>query len=474
MTRKFSRREFLKTSGIAGLGLSTGSLLGCGGNRDLPLGTGASTPGGGTPVPTPAPAPPTIVVPGYKALVNVFLFGGNDGYNMLVPTTPEKYNRYSAARLNLAVAQNQLLPLNGTAADGAAYGVHPSCAELQGLFNGGKAALMANVGSLTFPTTRADYLADRVPPRLFSHNDQQDQWQTVNPQVQAFSGWAGRIADVFSGANSGGEMPLNVSIAGANLMQRGAQTSAFAMSSGGAQQLNQLSATQAGTKNLRAVFDQIRGRDEDHIFERSYSDTLDRGIRINALLDAELSKAPALATAFPADNPLAAQLQMVARLIGIRGALGMNRQTFFVSLGGFDTHDAQLTDHPVLLQRLSQALKAFYDATVELGVASGVTTFTSSDFGRSLTVNGKGTDHGWSNHQWVVGGAVNGAKIYGMPPSMIVGSADDTQGGRFIPSVAVDQYGSTLANWFDVGAGNLNYIFPNLSRFSGSNLGFML
>ena len=460
MNRKFSRREFLRIGGYAGLGLSGLSMWSCGGSGGIDSASGV-------------PGPQPLTDPGYKALVNVFLFGGNDGYNMLVPTTQSKYDSYSAARLNLAVPQNQLLALNGIADDGAAYGAHPSCAELKDLFNSNKAALMSNVGSLTFPTVRADYLADRVPPRLFSHNDQQDQWQTAHPDVNDPTGWAGRIADVLSGANGSSELPLNVSIAGANLLQRGTSTNAFSLSASGAQQLNQLAAT-GGSANLRSSFDQILALNNSHIFERSYSDTLDRGIRLNALLDTALKSAPAFTTAFPANNSLAAQLQTVAKLISIRDTLGAKRQIFFVSLGGFDTHDAQAADHPVLLQRLSQALQAFYSATVELGIDSRVTSFTSSDFGRSLTINGNGTDHGWSNHQWVVGGAVNGAKIYGMPPSLIPNSSDDTVGGRFIPSSAVDQYGATLAKWFGVSDSNMSYVFPNIGRFVSRDLGFML
>jgi uncharacterized protein (DUF1501 family) len=474
--KHFSRREFLRIGGYAGLGLSSLSMWSCGGsagsaNKTSSNGSSNSNP---TPNPTPTPTPQPITDTGYKALVNVFLFGGNDGYNLLVPTTQAKYDSYSAARLNLAIPQNQLLALNGLADDGAAYGLHPSCTDMQTLFNSGKAAMMANVGSLTFPTTRADYLANRVPPRLFSHNDQQDQWQTAHADISDPTGWAGRIADVLSAsANGSSELPLNVSIAGANLMQRGASTNAFSLSSSGAQQLSQLTAT-GKAPDLRAAFDRIRALNEAHVFERGYSDTLDRGIRVNALIDSALKAAPALSTAFPANNSLAAQLQTVARLINIRAAMGAKRQIFFVSLGGFDTHDAQLTDQPVLLQKLSQALQAFYNATNELGLADRVTTFTSSDFGRTLTTNGKGTDHGWSNHHVLVGGAVRGGRIYGMPPSLVPGSSDDTQGGRFIPSTAVDQYGATLAQWMGVSDSNLSKVFPNIGRFASRDLGFML
>jgi uncharacterized protein (DUF1501 family) len=457
--RAYSRREFLRAMARAGAGLSTMSLWGCGG-------------GGGGAGATETPGPPDTA--GYRALVGVFLFGGNDAYNMLVPTSQAAYDRYAAARLNLAVPRTQLLALAGAAADGASYGLNPSCPELQGLFNNGTAALMANVGGLTREgTQRSDYTSGgEVPPRLFSHNDQQDQWQTAHPDVVDITGWAGRAADALSGINGASELPLNLSLAGANLIQRGAQTNAFSLSAGGAQQLGGL-ADSGATAALRAAFDGIRGSDIPHLFESTVADITDRGIRLNELLAAQLDAAPTLATVFPAENGLADQLAMVAKLISIRQSLSTTRQFYFVSLGGWDTHDNQLTAHPALLAKLSQALKSFYDATVELGVADRVTTFTMSDFGRSLTVNGKGTDHGWSSHHWVLGGAVRGGTIYGMPPSLAPDSNDDTRGGRFIPSTAVDQYAATLVRWLGVPDTGLDAVFPNLGRFTQRDVGFM-
>ena len=454
MNRILTRRDFLRISTQTGLGLSALALPGCRHSEPALL-----SPSG---------------LGGYKALVCVFLYGGNDGYNMLVPLTQEKYDSYAKARLDLAIPKDQLLPVNGTAADGAAYGLHPQCPELRELFNSGRAALLANVGNLSFPTSKSDYAAGRVPPRLFSHNDQTDQWQTAHPDVLDASGWAGRMADVLSGANRGAELPLNLSLAGTNLMQRGVQTGSFSFSAGGAQLLTALGAGDDANGQLRAAFDRLRSLDPAQVFEQTYSDTLGRGIRLNELLAGELKKAPELVTAFPADNALASQLKMVAQLISIRSALSLQRQIFFVALGGFDTHDAQSTSQPVLMQRLSQALRAFHDATVELGVAERVTSFTASDFGRSLTVNGKGTDHGWGGHQWIIGGAVNGGGIYGMPPSLVPDGADDSEGGRFIPQTSVDEYGATLARWFGIGEADLRYVFPNLGRFATSNLGFML
>ena len=456
MSKHYTRRELLKAAGYAGLGLPMASLLGCGGGGSPAFGNGG--PGGGV-----------TGINDYKALVCLFLYGGNDSYNMVVPTTQALYDHYSASRLNLAVPKNQLIALSGMAADGANYGAHPDMSELAALYNSGQAAVLSNVGSLLHPTTRADYGAGRVPPRLFSHNDQQDQWQTAHADASEITGWAGRAADVFDGVNGSAEMPLNISIAGSNTLQRGNSSNTFAMSPGGAQTLDGLD---PGAGSLRSAFDQVRLLAQSNIYAQGYADVLDRSIRLNALLDSLLKNQPALATTFPASS-LGSQLKAVARLVGIRSALSMKRQVFFVSMGGFDTHDAQSSVQPGLFADLSQSLKAFYDATIELGVADSVTSFTASDFGRSLTVNGKGTDHGWSGHQWIVGGAVAGGRIYGMPPSMQADGADDSEGGRFIPTSSVDQYGATLMRWFNVGESNLDLVFPNLNRFASRDLGFM-
>lgn len=455
MAARYSRRDLLKAAAYGGLSCAGSGLAGC---RQLPGQISPRTP----------------TVPDYKALVCVFLYGGNDGYNLLVPVTPEKYAPYARARQELAVPRDQLLPLAGAAADGANYGLHPSCAPLRDLYSSGHAALLANVGSLLYPIDKSGYGAGRAPPRLFSHEDQQDQWQTTHADASEYSGWAGRAADLLSGVNQG-ELPLNLAFSGANRLQAGARTSAFSVSANGAQQLDDLAddrAADATASSLRSVFDQLRRQPQAHAFGAAYGDVVERAIRLNALLDTALTDTAALTTPFP-DTDLAAQLHMVARIISARRKLGMQRQIFFVSAGGFDTHDAQASQQPGLFSQLAQALKAFYDATAELGVAGAVTSFTASEFGRSLTVNGKGTDHGWSSHHCIVGGAVNGGRIYGQPPSLEADGADDSEGGRFIPSTAVDQYGATLLRWFGIGDNDLDTVFPNLRRFSGRDLGFL-
>lgn len=453
MNELHSRRDFLR---LAALGFGGSLLHGCG-----------RVPGDIAPDKAVPPA-----ADGYKALVCVFLHGGNDGYNLLVPHTPELHALYAQSRLELAVPREQLLPLAGAAADGAEYGLHPACDELAQRYARGRMAVLAGVGSLVAPATHADFESgNALPPRLFSHNDQQDQWQSAHPAVNSASGWAGRMADVFSGANGAAQLPMNISLTGSNLLQTGHTRFAFGLSPNGASRLAALDAA-GGTAALRAAFDRLRELDHTHVFARRHAGVLGRGIELNAAIEQALQSATEPATAFP-DNHLARQLRMVARLIGVRAALGMRRQIFFVSLGGFDTHDAQSADHPTLLRQLSQTLTAFDDTMIELGVGDAVTTFTASDFGRCLTVNGKGTDHGWSNHHLIVGGAVRGGSLYGRPPSLVVDGTDDTRGGRFIPAVSVDEYGATLARWFGVGESDLGYVFPNLGRFATRGLGFV-
>ena len=300
MNKHYTRRDFLRIGGLGSL-----ALAGC---DRIP---------GNISFDKDAPAK----ADGYRALVCVFLHGGNDGYNLLVPSTDDKYALYSQSRLELAVPKSQLLSLNGTAADGAAYGLHPSCRELQQLFNGGRAAILANVGSLAGPASKADFDAGRVPPRLFSHNDQQDQWQSAHADVTETSGWAGRLADVLSSANGSALLPMNVTLAGSNLLQTGRQRFGFGMTSSGVSRLDALD-PDGGAKALRATFDRLRALDSPNMLERRHANTLNTGIAVNAAIEAALGSARELGTAFPESN-LGKQLKMVARLISVREALGL-------------------------------------------------------------------------------------------------------------------------------------------------------
>jgi uncharacterized protein (DUF1501 family) len=426
---------------------------------------------------------------GYRALVCVFLFGGNDSFNTIVPTSGQARTDYLAARSDLAqtTGVHALTPQAGGGP--ANYALHASMPELAALFNGGHAGIVANVGSLLYPITAAQYQAGSVPspPQLFSHDDQARQWQTSRPDDANALGWGGRVADLLHTANSG-QVPMNITLSGNNPFQRGAVVSPYGMDPRGVGRMSYQDDGDecwiAGSCSDYGAPKQARNRTaynaliapgaQANALERAYAAATSRSIGNYQLIDSALGEAPTWTTPFP-DTDLGNQLQMVARLIGVRGALGMNRQIFFVSTGNYDTHTDQIEDQGYNLQELSQALKAFYDATAQIGVAGDVTTFTASDFGRSLAVNSSGTDHGWGGHHFVVGGGVRGGRFYGTMPSLKPDdNPDDTGWGQIIPTLAVDQYAATLARWLGVDAGGIGDIFPNLGRFASPDLGFMM
>lgn len=404
----------------------------------------------------------------YKALVCLFLFGGNDANNLIVPNTGSDYTAYANARQGLALPQANLLPITPSISDGRSYGLHPSCTGLQTLFAAGKLAVLCNVGTLVGPVTRATYFnrTAALPPQLFSHNDQQVQWQTSIPDQPARTGWGGRAADlVFSANNS--NVSMNISLAGTNIFEVGTQVSPYNVSSAGSVGLSGLSASR-----LQAVKDLI-ALPHDNLFEKGFGQITDTAIKNNALLTSALAGAPTISTVFP-NTSLGNQLKMIARLIAAAPSLGHKRQIFFASVGGYDLHGPQLTSHASLLGELSNSMKAFYDATAELKVDNSVTTFTASDFGRTLATNGQGSDHGWGSHQLVMGGAVQGQRLYGTFPTLAINGPDDTSTGRWIPSTSVDEYSATLARWFGVSSTDMPTVFPNLTRFARPDLGFML
>jgi uncharacterized protein (DUF1501 family) len=409
----------------------------------------------------------------YRALVCVFLFGGNDSFNMLVPRSTAEYDAYAAARQNLAVARDQLLPIAPTISDGADYGVHPSMPGLQALFEQGQAAFVANVGPLIEPTTKAQYQAQsvRLPPQLFSHNDQQDQWHSLRGRTLSDTGWAGRMADLIRVNVASQQLATNVSLAGNTLFQSGGDTVAYSMGATGPTQFAGFGAAGFQLEQRRA-FERIIHASYDSIYARGFAEVQRRAVEAADRVTTAIGQAPPLATVFPA-SPLGQQLQTVARLIAVRSQLAMQRQVFFVSTGGFDSHDDQLVNQPTLLGNVSACLAAFHAATVELGVASAVTTFTQSDFGRTLTSNGDGTDHAWGGVQVVVGQSVRGRRIFGRYPSLALNGPDDVGGGRMIPAVSADQYAATLARWFGIADAELVSVAPNIGNFNERDLGFM-
>ena len=435
----------------------------------------------------------------YRALVCIFLFGGNDSGNMVIP-----YDDYLTAYSNirqpsgLAIPQASLVPIR-PASIGTQFALHPSMTGLTDLWNVGKLAVVCNVGSLVEPTNRSTYInrAVRLPQNLFSHSDQQNQWQTSVSNGGSASGWGGRIADKTADLNSTTFPPIT-STAGTPVFTSGSIERPLAIAAAptrldGALRLDGFPNPPDNDQRYQAMNNILR-LDQHLTLVRGASRVMSEGIAVERALR---SAGDPVIAPFPL-NPrtsLGNQLEQVAKLISLRSALGMNRQIFFCSLGGFDTHNGQVTGgaaatgtHANLLAQLSGAMKAFYDATVTLGVASQVTTFTLSDFARTYVPNGTlGTDHAWASHQFVAGGAVRGGDFYGVTtsngtvfPTLAPNGPDDTdQGGnargRWIPTAAVDQYGATLASWLGVSNADLPAVFPNIGNFAPIiNLGFML
>jgi len=410
----------------------------------------------------------------YRALVCVFLFGGNDSFNMVVPASTAEYNVYAASRQNLAIAQSDLLPISPLNPDGAQYGLHPAMGALQGLFESGQAAFVVNMGPLIEPTTKLQFQTGSVdlPPQLFSHNDQQDQWHSLKGKTPSSTGWGGRIADLLRLSVSGQQLSVNTSVFGNTLFQAGDDSLAYTMGPNGPLTFEGFTASGPGLEQRRA-FEAIIGADYSSIYERAFADVQQRAISTADTVATAIANAPMFNTPFPTSS-LATQLQTVARLIAVRDDLGMQRQVFFVAAGGFDTHDDQLVLQPNLLADISDSIAAFHAATVELNVAQNVTTFTQSDFGRTLTSNGDGTDHAWGGVQLVAGGAVLGRMLYGRYPLLAIGGDDDVGGGRMIPTTSADQYAATIARWFGIADDDLDLVAPNLSKFASRDLGFLV
>ncbi|MGI9289812.1 MAG: DUF1501 domain-containing protein [Gammaproteobacteria bacterium] len=408
----------------------------------------------------------------YRALVCVYLFGGNDSFNMVVPTSTAEYNAYAASRQTMAVASGDLLPISPLNPDGAQYGIHPSMQALRALFESERMAFVTNVGPLVEPVSKDAYLNQtvEVPPHLFSHNSQQDQWQSLQGMDALKTGWGGRISDLFNAELSGQRLPVNVSLRGNQLMMTANQTNPYVIGYRGPEDFDGLDKD----PSLRRAFEKLNDDNgESSLYEQALMDVQNRALHIYDRVEAAIDNAQQVSVAFP-QTALGDQLRTVARMISARNELQMQRQIFFVGMRGFDTHDDQMEVQPGLFAELSQCLNAFYLATQELGVAENVTTFTESDFGRTLTSNGDGTDHGWGGIQLVMGGSVQGRRIYGSFPTLEMGGPDEVNEGRLIPTTSADQYVATLSKWFGVSNSNLNQIAPNLRNFAVRDLGFVV
>ncbi|MGA8730783.1 MAG: DUF1501 domain-containing protein [Terracidiphilus sp.] len=430
----------------------------------------------------------------YRALVCVFLQGGNDGHGTVIATDPDSFSAFTQARSGapgLAYPMSELLPIVlRTPQSGRTFALNPALVGAQNLFNAGRAAIVANTGTLIAPATKAQVNANSVPlpASLFSHFDQTAAWQAIasNGGSAEHVGWGGAVADVIESMNlNSNSMFTCISTAGIALFLSGQTSFQLNVTPAGPIPISGLAqplfGQSAGTNALASILT----ADETNLFAKEYEVVITRSTQAQALLASSMLAAGPGGIPNPpqyldpitnklADNPLAASLQTVARIIAGKSGLGVNRQIFYVQLGSFDTHDGQAAQHARLLTQLGQALEYFDGTMTTLGMGNQVTTFTASDFGRTLTSNSDGTDHGWGSHHFVVGGAVQGQDMYGSYPVIGVNQANDVGSGRLIPTTAVDQYAGTLARWFGLSDGQIRQVFPNFANFGSSPyLGFM-
>ena len=484
------RRKFIRQTLSAALGASVYSALG--GIQLVQAATRATN----------------YVFADYKALVCVFLYGGNDSFNTIVPYTQANFDAFfgpTGVRPQLALNRAALHTLNdptNTSGDGIGYAMHAGMPELAALYNSGKCAILANVGTLVGPVTQAQILTSNpaLPPQIGSHSDQAAYWQASPPTNTPNTGWGGRICDMVASANPAG-LPIMTSMAGQDAFIQGDSVNGYIMNPNGALTVDLPYDPRA---HLQTAYDQLQlAGSQANVLERTYAGTVKHASDTATIINNALTNAgtPTFAAFFPQSDGynFDAQLQTTARLIwaaanNIPGYSGLRRQVFFVNTGGYDTHSDQINQQAGLLPELSRALAGFYNALASVGLANNATAFTASDFGRSITVNGDGTDHGWGGHHFIVGGAVQGGKFYGngcgfsgqapeyglvMPslmnpitpydvPSPNKNDPGDGRGG-LIPTTSVDQYGATLAKWFGLNTSDINLIFPNLSNFSASS-----
>jgi len=451
---KFTRRRFLHrgTQTIAGAGLALGA------NPMLTLAQAADV--------------PTAITGDYRALVCVYLEGGCDGFSLFSPTGSYEHDEFANARGTLAIARNELLNLAGGS---ALVGLHPSAAALQPHYDEGRLAMIANVGTLIEPTTQEQYENNEVvlPAQLFSHSDQAIQWQQLQGRGRAEEGWGAKAADYLADFQERDYL-TSISLAGSNYWQSGFGQRPFTMTESGVLQYQGMDPSSDWQQPRHDAFERVLNHSRRHVFSNAYADLQKRAMSITSELGQVLESNAGLFTDQPAENSLAEKLNMVAQLIAAQETLGLQRQIFYVSMGGFDVHDNQSRELPDLFRDLSEALSFFQGKLDDMGKSNNVTTFTASDFGRSLLSNGDGTDHGWGNHLMAIGGAVNGGAIYGTLPSLDVNGPDSVHRGRILPTSSATQYAASLLSWIGLSDTELESVLPNINNFSSRNLGFMV
>lgn len=415
----------------------------------------------------------------YKAIVCVFLFGANDHYNTVIPVDTANYNAYRNVRASIVRDLADIIPLTPTTAltgtnAGMQFGLAKELQPLKPIWDAGKLAVLANVGPLIVPTTKAQYQGGLVPlpPKLFSHNDQQSVWQSSAPEG-AIVGWGGAMGDLLMSQNANTVFTCN-SIAGSAVFLAGRSVAAYQLGTAGPVAISGITGSLYGSTTASAQLRSILGDGGSNLIARDLANTVNRSIGATESLSAALTNAPAFTLPDNvANNNLAQQLRIVSRMIAARAQLGAKRQVFFVSQGGYDTHDDQLVTQPSLHTTLANVLAYFQSNMDSINAANNVTTFTASDFGRTLTSNGDGSDHGWGAHHFMMGGAVQGGRYYGTFPTMGLNTSDEVGSGRLIPTTSVDQYASTLALWMGVSPSDLSKVLPHIGSFATNNLGFM-
>ncbi|MBX2882111.1 MAG: DUF1501 domain-containing protein [Granulosicoccus sp.] len=411
----------------------------------------------------------------YRALVCIYLAGGSDGFNLLVPTDDAEYNEYAGARRHLAVAKSKLLPLAVRNAGMPNVGLNDDAASLIPLYDEGRLGFVANVGTLIEPTSREAFENHTVelPAQLFSHSDQEIQWQQLQSNVATRNGW-GALAAQQLAAGQDRDYLTSITLAGSNYWQASNAKRPFSVNPDGVARYYGMDSPESSWQQpRREAFQRVMQQQQSHIFAKAYADLQQRAFSITEELGALLDASAPLAQPIPENNSLAEQLAMVARLINVRESLGMSRQIFYVNMGGWDVHDDQSREQPELFAQLSQAMSFFQNEIDNSGMSQNVTTFTASDFGRTLTSNGDGTDHGWGNHHMVMGGAVNGGDVVGAMPRMAVDGPDSVRNGRVIPTLSASQYAADLLRWVGIEENTLDSVLPQLRNFSQRELNLM-